>query len=267
MAAIAASGIAAAPADAASGKVFACYSKSSHVLKYSKKAKCPKGSALISWNKKGPQGAKGAAGPQGAQGAAGASSTGGQGAQGAQGAPGAPGAQGAQGAQGAAGAVAGYASATIQSNSIPASTSQVVNAIEPKAAGDYMVNMAANYHGPGLIACTVLATSSKSSGSGSSGSSSSGSVSSIGTAITSTASSDSRFQNLAGTGAVFASPSRPIIEVCFNASAAKSALTQVTATQVATVNGASKLEHHRVSPSQRFNRKNLLRRAAKAKKY
>ena len=266
LAAIAASGIAAAPADAASGKIFACYSKSSHVLKYTKKAKCAKGSALVSWNKQGPQGAKGAAGAQGAQGpqgSSGAGSTGAQGARGAQGAQGAQGAPGAQGAQGAAGETAGYQAAAVQSSGIAASTSQVVEAIAPTAAGDYMVNMAANYHGPGLIACTVLAASSKGSGSGSSSSS----VSSIGTAITSTASSDSRFQNLAATGAVFASPSRPILEICFNASAAKSALTQLTATQVATVNGGSKLEHHHVLPSQRFNRKNLLRRAAKAKKY
>jgi hypothetical protein len=258
LAAIAASGIAAAPADAASGKIFACYSKSSHVLKYSKKSKCPSGSALVSWNKQGPQGAKGAAGAQGAQGARGAAGTG------AQGPPGAQGVRGAQGAQGAAGVVAGYDAIGSGSMTVAKSTEQVVDAIIPKAVGDYMVNMTAWYHMPGQLGCTVFAFSSKGSGSGTGSSSN---VSSIGPTFTSAAGSTARFQQVAGTGAVFASPSRPIVEVCSNKSAATSVLAQLTATQVATVNGSSNAAHRRAGPSNRFKLKNLHQLAGEAKKF
>jgi hypothetical protein len=62
--------VSAAEAQAASGAVHACYSKSTHVLKFSKKASCPKGSKLVTWNKQGPQGAPGAPGAQGPAGPA-----------------------------------------------------------------------------------------------------------------------------------------------------------------------------------------------------
>lgn len=268
LAAIAAGGMAATPADAASGKIFACYSKSTHVLKYTKKSKCPSGSALLSWNKQGPQGAKGSAGPQGVQGPRGAQGPqgaggSGSGAQGPQGARGPQGLQGVIGPQGPAGAVAGFAVTNTISKSIAASTSSLLNVIQPTAPGDYMVNMAVNYHAPGEVACDVIATSSASSGG--SGSASSPNASSIGAAITSV-SSTSRFQNLAGTGAVFASPSRPIFEVCLNKDAAKSALGQLTATEVSTVNGAANSTADRVGPSHRFHRKGFLRRAVEARK-
>jgi hypothetical protein len=66
---MAAAGLAAAPAQAHSGKIYACYSKSTHVMKYSKKAHCSSGKSL-SWNKMGPQGAQGARGAQGPAGVA-----------------------------------------------------------------------------------------------------------------------------------------------------------------------------------------------------
>ena len=50
--------------------------------------------------------------------------------------------------------------------SVAKSTEQVVDAIVPTAAGDYMVNMTAWYHMPGQLGCTVFAFSSKGSGSG-----------------------------------------------------------------------------------------------------
>ena len=144
------------------------------------------------------------------------------------------------------------------------STEQVVDAIIPKAAGDYMVNMTAWYHMPGQLGCTVFAFSSKGSGTGSGSSSN---VSSIGPTFTSAAGSTARFQQVAGTGAVFASPSRPIAEVCSNKSAATSFLAQLTATQVATVNGSSKEAHRRAGPSNRFKLKNLHQLAGEAKKF
>ena len=79
------------PTTAETKTVFACYKKSSDVLSYSKRQKCPKGSKLISWNSEGPQDSTGAAGPQGVQGV--------QGVQGPQGSKGVQGAQGA-GAEG-----------------------------------------------------------------------------------------------------------------------------------------------------------------------
>jgi hypothetical protein len=66
--------VTAAEAQAASGVVHACYNKSTHALKYTKTASCPKGSKLVTWSKAGPQGgagAKGAQGPQGPTGPAG----------------------------------------------------------------------------------------------------------------------------------------------------------------------------------------------------
>ncbi len=54
--------VTAAEAQAASGKIFACYSKKTGALKISKSHKCKKGSKLISWNASGPRGATGAAG-------------------------------------------------------------------------------------------------------------------------------------------------------------------------------------------------------------
>jgi hypothetical protein len=249
LAAIAASGIAAAPADAASGKIFACYSKSSHVLKYTKKGKCAKGSALVAWNKSGPQGANGAAGAQGAQGPQGASGAGSQGPQ------------GAQGAQGASGETAGYVAAGVDSSPVAASTSQIYEAIQPTAAGDYMVNTVGNFFAPAAIACTAIAANSSKK------LSSSSSISSIGAGVTSAAGSTARYQQVAATGALFASPSRPLLEICFNSGAVTKDFTQLAATQVATVNGASKLEHHHVLPSHRFSRKNLLRSIVKEKKF
>jgi len=105
LAAMAASGVVAAPSSAGSGSttIFACYSDSTDALSYLKPpaTSCPSGSTKISWAEAGPPGAQGKAGAQGAQGKSGAN--GAQGTQGAQGEAGATGAQGAQGAQGATG--------------------------------------------------------------------------------------------------------------------------------------------------------------------
>jgi len=57
------------------GKYFACFIKSTGVVKlinYPKVSTCPKGEKLISWNAQGPAGPQGAQGPQGPQGAQGA---------------------------------------------------------------------------------------------------------------------------------------------------------------------------------------------------
>jgi hypothetical protein len=63
--------VTAAEAEAASGVVHACYNKSTHVLKYSKKASCASGTKAVSWSKQGTPGHQGAKGAQGAQGGTG----------------------------------------------------------------------------------------------------------------------------------------------------------------------------------------------------
>jgi hypothetical protein len=156
--------------------------------------------------------------------------------------------------------VAGYAEVTVPSTSIAASTG-VSTVIEPATAGDYMVDMAGNFHASGKLACDVFASSGK----GKSGMLSS-SASSIGPAFNGASASPLRFQNIGGTGALFASPSRPIIQVCSGSKAATSALDQLTAKQVSTVNGKSELADHRVIPAQRFDRKRPLQMAGALKK-
>ena len=71
LAAVAAGGLGAGEAQAAGGKIVACYSKKSKVMQYSK-GHCKPGTKKLSWNKAGQRGAVGPQGPQGAQGAAGA---------------------------------------------------------------------------------------------------------------------------------------------------------------------------------------------------
>ena len=98
MATVAATGLAAAPAGAAtSGKVYACYSDKTKALYYATSSKCKTGFTSISWNQQGPQGPQGARGAQGAQ--------------------------GHQGPQGAVGAVAGYTKSHNGSFPLPVNTS------------------------------------------------------------------------------------------------------------------------------------------------
>ena len=97
----------------ASGKIFACYSKSTKVLTHATSRHCKKGFKSQSWNKLGLQG------PQGAK--------------------------GAQGAQGPAGAVAGYDKYnSAASLAITHGTSAVVLSVTPAAAGNYAVQGFAN---------------------------------------------------------------------------------------------------------------------------
>jgi hypothetical protein len=123
--------VTAAEAQAASGVVHACYNKSTHALKYSKKASCPNGSKLVTWNK-----------------------------QGRPGAPGAQGAQGPQGAQGATGAGAGYADTKVRfplsgpGLSISDSSSPVAS-FTPTSAGDFAVNAFADLATSGAAWCWV----------------------------------------------------------------------------------------------------------------
>jgi hypothetical protein len=129
------------------GKIFACYSKSTGALAYSKTHSCKSGHKLISWNKVGPQGARGAQGAQGAPGS-GAGPQGPQGATGAQGPQGATGAQGPQGATGAQGAtgpngiVAGYYHYTALGTPATLGTTSptVVAQVDPGVPGHYDVN-------------------------------------------------------------------------------------------------------------------------------
>jgi hypothetical protein len=142
LAAVAASGLGAAEAQAAGGKIFACYSKKTKVLSYSKSHKCAKGSAKISWNKTGPRGPAGKNGTNGANGA--------QGPQGAQGAQGAPG----------AGTVAStrYASST----GFGSYSTQPVAILTPAAAGNYAVNGMATFSTyDNQVGCYAGALSSK----------------------------------------------------------------------------------------------------------
>lgn len=143
LATIVATGAAAVPAAAASGKIHACYSKRTDVLTYSKKGKCGHGEKAISWNASGPRGKRGASGPAGSAGA-----------KGAQGAHGIVGAQGAQGAQGARGAAGASAAALLDAGtylgpmtkSIPvtsgASSGEVVDAFPVTTRGYYLVHTA-----------------------------------------------------------------------------------------------------------------------------
>jgi Collagen triple helix repeat (20 copies) len=126
--------VTAAEAQAAGGKIFACYSKKTKVLKHASKAHCPKGSKLVAWNSSGPQGAPGAQGHAGANGV-----------NGAQGAQGKAGAQGAPGAQGPAGTQAGYAnerfggfSSPIRSSISPGSFVTIAS-VTPASSGSFAV--------------------------------------------------------------------------------------------------------------------------------
>lgn len=139
LAAVVASGVAAAPA-AASGKVHACYSKKTDVLTYSKSGKCGKGEKALSWAQSGPKGKTGGRGASGAPGAKGA-----QGPRGVQGAPGTPGAQGARGPAGTS-AAALYAASDGSLQSIPvtsvAHAGVVVDAFPVTTKGYYLVHTA-----------------------------------------------------------------------------------------------------------------------------
>lgn len=76
---------------ATTGKIYACYSDSTHTLfhlNYPKVKNCPAGQTRLSWNAQGPRGPVGPQGPKGATGARGA--TGPQGPAGPQGPPGPP---------------------------------------------------------------------------------------------------------------------------------------------------------------------------------
>lgn len=162
MASVAAGGIgvAAAQGATASGKIYACYSKATHVLSYAGRASCKKGSTLVSWNKSGPSGPRGSTGPQGAQGPQGA--TGAQGAAGAQGAPGAQGPQGAQGAQGATGAGPGFEHFNTSHSGTPiAGSGTVVASFAP--SGYFIVNANAVVAGVGNYSCSVRDFSTRSS--------------------------------------------------------------------------------------------------------
>ncbi len=185
LATVAAAGLAAAPAAAASGKIHACYSKSSGAMSYSKKGKCGKGSKAISWNKTGKTGKTGATGATGAQGAAGAT--------------GATGPQGPQG--GITAAYTNYTELSFSSYLQLNSGSQVVGAIAPAATGTYEATAAAgNYQtGSGYYAC-VLATSSKS----------------FAPAMYNYGEIDSpRSDEIVNTGTFTAGATRPIQQICF----------------------------------------------------
>ena|GEM_PF-4876832 len=87
----------------------ACVDNGTRVLHFTRVARCPTGSHLISWGTqgdRGPQGARGAQGPKGVTGAAGeVGATGATGAVGARGETGAPGENGATGEAGPEGQV------------------------------------------------------------------------------------------------------------------------------------------------------------------
>lgn len=163
MATVAAAGMAATPAGAAtSGKLYACYSDKTKALYYSKPgAKCATGFTQISWNKQGPQG------PQGAQGSPGA-----QGTQGAQGSQGPQGAKGGRGAQGPAGAVAGFTRSVNSMVTLPANTSEggtpvVADTFSPSVKASYAVNaMAQGSPGTGGFFTCVDHASNSTGGSG-----------------------------------------------------------------------------------------------------
>ncbi len=141
--AVVATGVAAVPAAAASGKVHACYSKKTDVLTYSKSGKCGKGEKSLSWAKTGPRGKTGARGAQGLQGT--------KGVQGAKGLQGVAGPQGAQGPRGVAGtsAAALYGASSYYGmgvKSLPVTSSPgggaVVDAFPVTTNGYYLVHTA-----------------------------------------------------------------------------------------------------------------------------
>jgi hypothetical protein len=214
------------PAQASSGKIYACYSKSTHVMHYSKKAHCSSGK-LLSWNKMGPQGAQGAKGHQGPQGP-----------------------QGAQGPAGVAAAYVGYnhSQSLASYKSGPSSSithySGPVDEFVPSKAGDYVVtatntmyneNSGANYGG-----CVVTGTSSATAPQYTS-------------FITKNQSAP-----IAVTGVVFASASHPVVDDCYASHQASVYFAGLVGIQANKVNGVAAAVRprvaHSVSPRQLFRK-------------
>jgi Collagen triple helix repeat (20 copies) len=243
MASVAAGGIGAAAAQGAtaSGKIYACYSKTTHVLSYSGRASCKKGSTLVSWNKSGPAGPRGSTGPQGAQGPQGAAGAqGAVGAQGAAGAQGAQGPQGAQGAQGATGAGPGFEHFNTSHSGAPiAASGTVVASFAP--SGRFIVNANAVVGGVGNYSCSVRDMSSH------------GSSFSNTPRARNYQAGTGRTTEVEETGAILNFPGSVIQEVCYQA-ASTDALRNatITAVQVTSITKLAGKQATKATPQNRF---------------
>ncbi len=223
VAAVAATGVAAASAQASGGRLYACYSKSSHVMRYSKGSRCARGSKSLSWSTAGPQGAQGPEGPQGAQ-----------------------------GAQGPAGETAAFAAENSNLSLVESSNGsygRVVADYAPSQAGLYVVNAANTLENeggtstsPNFAGCWVSVASSSSNDTPPQ-------------FVTMTA--KSQILPVGVTGAVFASASHPVKDICLAGEAAhvrEAAVEGVLADEVDGDSAARPLRLEKTSPRQLFRK-------------